>query len=915
MASLFTDIRKTEMYRFTTVAFSAAPGAFFLEQLREAVEAGLSTRQIVNLFTTKQEFLSVYPASMSNEVFAAALAHNVIKSSTSAGAITDAIQDILSALNAGLSRGDVIFNVFGQLADRVTAPGTPGFNPNDPYLGVAQQFNNQVAVGRHFTEVLGRGDQTLPPLQQAISQVTNFSDVSSTAAIEELIRAGANAASSGPSVSVGQASVTEGASGERQLSFVVSLSQPSGSGLVVNVKTEDGTATAGSDYTPLNQQITFAAGQTQRTVNVTVRGDNQFETNESIVLVASGQQIANTGRGIGVILNDDVPAPTFFEPVANTAAVNEGQSVTFSVGTLNVAPGTLIPYALTGTTGAADLAGNVPRQGSLAVGSDGFARLTVTTLADGLTEGAESIVFQATPMPGRPSTPVTVTVNDTSRGPASTIAVQSSPVSQSEGNAGSTSFQFTLTRTGDLSGSASASFAVSGIASAGSGAASASDFVGGVFPSGTVSFAPGQSTATLMIPVIGDLTAEPDESFQLLLTGTANAALGTITRTTGTIMNDDLNGDDFRQDGMTNGRVSVGGAASGNAETARDRDWFAVDLVAGVQYRFTQQAIGTGTFDPWLVVRDANGQLISSNDDFGGVRTSQIDFIPNASGMYFLDAGGWETSTGRYQVSVSQLSGAVASTPGNDTSRFNVTVQYQGSTASSQVQQAINEAVSRIEDVVTGDLPSFNLNGRLIDDVLITVRLRFIDGPGGTLAQAAPTAFRSTGAQLPSAGFVEFDVSDINSQFALNAFSGLALHEMIHVLGFGSQGFRSRDLASGNRYDGITALTEFRKLSNPNATFIPLEDSGGTGSAGSHWEDGLFFGEIMGAFYSRGEPSALSRISVAALADLGYQVNLNGADPFTFTRTSAQSEAPPADGVALVGLPLFSKMASEVIYA
>ena len=135
MASLFTEARQIEMYRFTTVAFSAAPGVFFLNQLREAVEAGLSTRQIVNLFTTKSEFLSVYPASMSNEVFATALAHNVIKSSAGAGAITQAILEIVNALNAGLSRGDVIFNVFGQLADRVTTPGVPGFNSDDPYLG------------------------------------------------------------------------------------------------------------------------------------------------------------------------------------------------------------------------------------------------------------------------------------------------------------------------------------------------------------------------------------------------------------------------------------------------------------------------------------------------------------------------------------------------------------------------------------------------------------------------------------------------------------------------------------------------------------------------------------------------------------------------------------------------------------
>ena len=338
----------------------------------------------------------------------------------------------------------------------------------------------------------------------------------------------------------------------------------------MTVKTEDGTASAGTDYTPVNQQITFAAGQTQRTVNVTVRGDSLVETNETIVLVASGQQIGNTARGVGVIVNDDAAAPMFFDPVTNTATVSEGESATFSVRTLNVAAGTIIPYTLSGTAGSADLAGATPRSGNLVVGSDGFARLTVTTVADAITEGAESIVFQTTPTPGRTSVPVTVTVNDTSRGPTSTISLQTAPISQNEGNAGSTGFQYTLTRTGDLTGSASVNFTVSGLPGSGSGSATASDFVGGVFPSGTVSFGPNQSTATLQIPIVGDQTVEPDESFQLLLTGATNAVLGANTQTTGTIVNDDLSGDDFGQDGTTAGRVTVGGAVSGHAETSRD---------------------------------------------------------------------------------------------------------------------------------------------------------------------------------------------------------------------------------------------------------------------------------------------------------------------------------------------------------
>ena len=52
--AIFDDARKLEMYRFFLVAFNAAPGLTYLAQLQQAVESGLSTKEIVNIFTTKQ---------------------------------------------------------------------------------------------------------------------------------------------------------------------------------------------------------------------------------------------------------------------------------------------------------------------------------------------------------------------------------------------------------------------------------------------------------------------------------------------------------------------------------------------------------------------------------------------------------------------------------------------------------------------------------------------------------------------------------------------------------------------------------------------------------------------------------------------------------------------------------------------
>ncbi|WP_372491118.1 Calx-beta domain-containing protein, partial [Falsiroseomonas oryziterrae] len=108
-------------------------------------------------------------------------------------------------------------------------------------------------------------------------------------------------------------------------------------------------------------------------------------------------------------------------------------------------------------------------------------------------------------------------------------------VSLAEGNSGSTAFVFTVTRSGDVTGTSSATWSVAG---SGTSPAAASDFAGGVLPSGTVSFAAGETSKTVAIQVAGDTTVEANETFTLTLSGPSGATLGTA-RTTGTIVNDD----------------------------------------------------------------------------------------------------------------------------------------------------------------------------------------------------------------------------------------------------------------------------------------------------------------------------------------------------------------------------------------
>ncbi|WP_375781797.1 Calx-beta domain-containing protein, partial [Microcystis aeruginosa] len=66
------------------------------------------------------------------------------------------------------------------------------------------------------------------------------------------------------------------------------------------------------------------------------------------------------------------------------------------------------------------------------------------------------------------------------------------------------------------------------------------DFVGGVLPSGVVSFAAGETSKVITVNVQGDTTVEPDENFTVTLSNATNGTTITTATATGTIENDDV---------------------------------------------------------------------------------------------------------------------------------------------------------------------------------------------------------------------------------------------------------------------------------------------------------------------------------------------------------------------------------------
>jgi hypothetical protein len=110
-----------------------------------------------------------------------------------------------------------------------------------------------------------------------------------------------------PTLSINDASVIEGNSGTRPMVFTVTLSAASSSTVTVNYATLAGTASSGKDYQATSGMLTFAPGETTKTVSVLVVGDGFKESNETFVVRLSNATNATIAKvdGLGTIIDDD----------------------------------------------------------------------------------------------------------------------------------------------------------------------------------------------------------------------------------------------------------------------------------------------------------------------------------------------------------------------------------------------------------------------------------------------------------------------------------------------------------------------------------------------------------------------------------------------------------------------------------
>ena len=128
-------------------------------------------------------------------------------------------------------------------------------------------------------------------------------------------------------IAVADARVEEGA--DAVLVFAVTLSRAASGTLTVNYATSDGTATAGTDYTSTSGTLTFTAGESSKTIEVTVLEDSHDEGEETLTLRLSDPSggVLTDSEATGMIENTDPMPRAFMARFGRTAAVHVVEQV------------------------------------------------------------------------------------------------------------------------------------------------------------------------------------------------------------------------------------------------------------------------------------------------------------------------------------------------------------------------------------------------------------------------------------------------------------------------------------------------------------------------------------------------------------------------------------------------------------
>ncbi len=205
-----------------------------------------------------------------------------------------------------------------------------------------------------------------------------------------------------------------------------------------------------------------------------------------------------------------------------------------------------------------------------------------------------------------------------------------------------------------------------------------------------------------------------------------------------------------------------------------------------------------------------------------------------------------------------------------------------------------------------------------IDDLRVWVVIDSIDGVGGGVARAGPCITRVS--LFPASdsifqetilGDIRLDEADVGRMEANGTLMPIVMHEIAHVLGFGTRVWERRgllrspslpaNLGADTHFAGRLATAAFDAAggtSYAEGAKVPVENRSEQGSSDVHWRESVFDDEIMTPFVGGGH--ALSLITIESLADLGYGVDVTQAEPYNLP--AARPRGPTIDRGPIIDL-------------
>jgi Leishmanolysin len=322
-------------------------------------------------------------------------------------------------------------------------------------------------------------------------------------------------------------------------------------------------------------------------------------------------------------------------------------------------------------------------------------------------------------------------------------------------------------------------------------------------------------------------------------------------------------------------------------------------------------AVGDANGDPLTCHIDGDGDgaddvTIDDCQEAGRTRNVAVALPPGATAPATITAR-LTVEDGTFPAVVRTVTYSLAPGP---VESFDVTLRGTESLAPAE-SAAFTDAADRWEQVITRGIADYSGSLALcqpvgspivgtVDDVVIDVAVVAIDGPGEILGQAGPSCVNPS-TELPVSGLMRFDSADVAAMLADGNFDDVVLHEMGHVLGFGTLwdltpygGSRKLLQGAGGsspRFSGPRAMAEWSLLDG--VANVPVEATGGSGTADAHWRETTFGDELMTGWISESS-NPLSAVTIASLGDLGYQVDLDQADAFELPWSSSARRVAPA---------------------